>query len=475
MKKALGSLIAFSLILALSGILSPVSAQDGNGSDPAKELPSLPPLEPPSEVLPQEEPGDASAGDVAQQLQSLTDGKIRVSTHAQTGKVRFIGTELPRPLRQTTVMRANTAPNAKADPEEAARSFLSAYGNLFGLRDQSTELQVARTDAIDDSRHSVRFQQAYEGIPILGGELVVQLSTLDNGIISVNGEILPGISVDTTPAVPAGVARETALTVVAEEYGLDPSGLTASEPQLRIYNPAIMGGDQGPAQLVWQLEVTPLELLPVREFVLVDARFGAVALRFNQIQSAKNLEVYTAYSGGDCTSALPGTLVRSEGGPVTGDADVDAAYDKAGFTYDYYLTEHGRDSIDGAGMTIVSTVDFDLDGGCDFANAFWTGSQMVYGNGLAQALDVVAHEITHGVTQYESNLFYYMQSGAINESLSDIWGEFTELTYDPGDPADRWLLGEDSASGANRDMENPPAFGDPDKMTSPLYYYGTDD
>ena len=72
MKKALGSLIAFSLILALSGILSPVSAQDGNGSDPAKELPSLPPLEPPSEVLPQEEPGDASAGPILQFVREST-------------------------------------------------------------------------------------------------------------------------------------------------------------------------------------------------------------------------------------------------------------------------------------------------------------------------------------------------------------------------------------------------------------------
>jgi hypothetical protein len=102
---------------------------------------------------------------------------------------------------------------------------------------------------------------------------------------------------------------------------------------------------------------------------------------------------------------------------------------------------------------------------------------MVYGDDADFPLadDVVAHELTHGVTEYESGLFYYYQSGAINESLSDVFGEFLDLTYSGGtDTAGtRWLMGEDiepGATGALRDMEDPTVFGDPDKMTSANYF-----
>jgi Zn-dependent metalloprotease len=85
--------------------------------------------------------------------------------------------------------------------------------------------------------------------------------------------------------------------------------------------------------------------------------------------------------------------------------------------YDFYAVQHGRNSIDNSGMKIISTVHYDS----GYDNAFWNGSQMVYGDayGFPLADDVVAHELTHGVTEHESNLFYYYQSGAINESFSD--------------------------------------------------------
>lgn len=94
-------------------------------------------------------------------------------------------------------------------------------------------------------------------------------------------------------------------------------------------------------------------------------------------------------------------------------------------------------------MTLRSTVHY----GSGYANAFWNGSQMVYGDayGFPLADDVVGHELTHGVTDYESNLLYYYQSGAINESFSDVWGEFVDLTNGSGNDAPnvRWLMGED--------------------------------
>ena len=148
------------------------------------------------------------------------------------------------------------------------------------------------------------------------------------------------------------------------------------------------------------------------------------------------------------------------------------AYDYSGATYDFFFTRFGRDSLDGAGFPLKSTVRYCPDSfSCPYANAFWDGSQMTYGDTFASADDVVGHELAHGLTEFTSNLFYYFQSGAINESLSDVFGEFIDLvTTSPDDTAgDRWQMGESLPIGAIRDMEDPTSFGDPDRMGSPNY------
>jgi Zn-dependent metalloprotease len=137
--------------------------------------------------------------------------------------------------------------------------------------------------------------------------------------------------------------------------------------------------------------------------------------------------VYTA----NYRRQLPGTLVRQEGGEPSGDICVDEAYDGAGFTFDLYWHAYRRNSINNDGMPLISTVHYDH----SYDNAFWDGKQMVYGDGdedmpvdqrifnrFTIALDVIGHELTHGVIQYESNLVYYNQPGALNESLSDVFG-----------------------------------------------------
>ena len=411
--------------------------------------------------------GSASADDLAnnlvQELQELTEGRARVSTHAKTGKVRFIGTELSHPIPQPAALKAS------ASTEEAARGFLAEYGRLFGLSNQAEELEVMRSKTLDDGRSFVRFQQVYGDVPVVGGELIVQVNSEDD-ITSANGEILPDISLDTSPTVDASSAKRNALNAVAKEYELDPSAFKVSEPELWIYNPIILGMNFNLTSLVWRMEVEPVEFLPICELVLVDANLGVVALHFNQINTTKNRLTYDAQGG----STLPGVLRRSEGDLPYGDTDVDCAHDYAGDAYDFYWDEHGRDSIDDAGMTIVSTVHYYDASWCP--NAAWTGSQMIYCDGFPQADDVVGHEMTHGVTSYESNLFYYMQSGAINEAFSDIWGEFVDLTNGADDPGDRWLIGEDEPNfGVLRDMSDPPAYNDPDRMTSTYYKCGADD
>ncbi|HEV7628535.1 MAG TPA: M4 family metallopeptidase, partial [Streptomyces sp.] len=122
---------------------------------------------------------------------------------------------------------------------------------------------------------------------------------------------------------------------------------------------------------------------------------------------------------------LPGTKVRSEGEEPTDDASVNRAYAGLGATFDLYLGVFSRYSIDGAGMPLDATVHY----GENYGNAFWDGERMVFGDGDGEIfrdftlpVDVIGHELTHGVTQYTANLAYFGQSGALNESVSDVFG-----------------------------------------------------
>ena len=149
-------------------------------------------------------------------------------------------------------------------------------------------------------------------------------------------------------------------------------------------------------------------------------------------------------------------------------AGVDAhAY--AGAVFDYYKKVHGRNAIDGAGGAMVSTAHF----GVAYDNAFWDGTGMSYGDGgqlfrpLSAGLDVVAHEFTHGVTEKTSNLKYLNQSGALNESVSDIFGVFIEHSVKPDD-VKNWKMGENIAktAGGLRDFINPAAGDQPANMSA---------
>ncbi len=146
-------------------------------------------------------------------------------------------------------------------------------------------------------------------------------------------------------------------------------------------------------------------------------------------------------------SALPGKLVRGEDSKPSNDKAVDQAYDGAGATYDFYREILQRNSIDGKGLRIDSTVHYQN----KFNNAFWNGQQMVYGDGdgklflgFTGAVDVIAHELTHGVTQYAvpGGLVYEDQSGALNESISDVFGSIVkQWTLKQGVEQADWLIG----------------------------------
>jgi Zn-dependent metalloprotease len=412
------------------------------------------------------------------ELRQITGGKLRIARHAETGKLRLAATDV-----QHTVPHA-AGLSAVASSEQVARAFLQRYGSLFGVADQAQELMVMRETAAGGGAF-VRFQQLHAGVPVLGGEIIVQLSG-SRGIVSASGELLPDIRQRTVPAIAAADAQQRARAHVAKSAGVAPSQLLVNTPELWLYNPSLLGGPGlRQTSLTWRLEVSNTALPePIRALVLIDAQSGALALSFNQIADAKNRFVCDdnnvpdtdANENNNCDQ--PGEHVRIEGNPATGNADVDQAYDYSGDTYDYYFNNFGRDSIDGAGMPLVSLVRYCPQGttpglDCPWQNASWNGVQMTYGEGFAAADDVVGHELTHGVTEFSSNLFYYYQSGAINESLSDVFGELIDQGNNGGTdtPAVRWELGEDVPGfGTFRDMQDPPRFGDPDRTGSPLYY-----
>ncbi|GCE05223.1 M4 family metallopeptidase [Dictyobacter aurantiacus] len=145
------------------------------------------------------------------------------------------------------------------------------------------------------------------------------------------------------------------------------------------------------------------------------------------------------------TKDLPGAVVRTEGQPPIQDTCANEAYDGVGWTHAFYLQIYGRNSIDDAGMPLDASVHYSH----QYDNAFWDGERMIFGDGDGQlfnrftcAVDVIGHELTHGVTEDECHLAYVGQSGALNESISDVFGSLVKqyALRQTADQAD-WLIG----------------------------------
>ncbi len=402
-----------------------------------------------SASVPADNPEDSPALASIRSMRSAAGGSLEVQRSKLTGLASFVSVGSGHGV---VLNVATTAPAA-----ERAQAFLKGYGAAFGIADPS-RARVVRTSGLDETgMEHVRLQQLHGGVPVTAGELTVHLRA--NTVVAVLAKTLPDLdALDTSPRIDAAQALEVAKQVLSKHSQVTDAEL--STPRLEVLNKGLLEGGQQPSRLAWFIEARKIDL---REYLWVDAQRGGVALQFSQLTDAKSRRIHNA--GG--TNTLPGTLVRTEGGPATGNPDEDAAYDFSGDAYDYFRNEHGRDSFDGKGAIIRSTVNF-CDPTCPFQNAFWNGIQLVYGPGFSLADDVDAHELAHAVTERSANLFYYTQSGALNESFSDIFGETVDLMN--GDAGTRWLLGEDLPGiGAIRDMMNPPAFGDPGKVSDTEY------
>jgi len=355
------------------------------------------------------------------------------------------------------------------EPEATALGFLHAHRDLFGVADGSIDFVPDKRRA-RGGRAYVRFQQTRSGVPVFAAQATVQLDSTD-GIMAVIADLATGVgdlaldrvAIQPRVAIAEAQARAESLSA-ARAPG---AAVEARPPLLQIFAPEVIG-DSGPPRLVWSIEVGARGRSGASFRVLGDAQDGAIVRAFPLDADVLNRVI----SDSNNTTHF-GSTVRSEGQPPCGIVEADHAYDYVGDTYVFYALYHGRDGLPNFSQPVRATVRFcDQPVPCPWNNAYYSSlfNEMFFGDGWAVD-DVVAHEYTHGVTAFESQLIYANESGAINESLSDVWGEFVDLTNTHGNdsPGVRWLASEDLPGGAIRDMKNPPAFGDPDRRWSPLY------
>jgi bacillolysin len=366
-----------------------------------------------------------------------------------------------------------------ASAAAAARAHLSRVAPAFGVA--ARELRLAGSAHVA-GRDAVRFQQTRAGLPVFAGQLVTVLDHRGR-LLSVSGETARDRSTSdarlTAYDVAASAAARTARRTTAAGHHVDRASLHAERPTRWLLDRSLVDPRATPGlRPVWRVPIRSTSRHDLADLVLVDARTGDVALRLPAVATLDRVVCDDLRTRTYRCAA--GAYDRVEGGPPTGVADADQAYDLTGTTAAWYAGTLGVDltaligSDLGDGRKLRSTTNYCPPGECPLENAFWSGEQMVYGAGYTAADDVVAHELTHGVTQNTAGLVYWYQSGAINESMSDVLGELADQGDGVGDdsPEVRWRLGEDlppDHGGVTRDMADPPRYQQPDTTTSTLY------
>lgn len=353
-----------------------------------------------------------------------------------------------------------------ATPDKLSEE-MTKLAPVFRLKDANLLQTRSEVDALGNTH--VRFQQMKDGLQVVGGELVVHVDA--NGTVyAANSEARDGVPVSSTPDMDANYAYGAAKALPGYET------FTFSTPALKF----VFSAQDNALHLAYEIVATgERDGIPARDLVYIDAHSGAVADLRPTVHTALNRKVYTAANG----TSLPGTLKMTETNNTSTDTAMQAAFDNTGTTYNFYKSVLGRDSYNGNGATLISTVHYSK----NYDNAYWDGTQMVYGDGdgtqmtsLSKSLDVTAHELTHAVTEYSANLAYQNEPGALNEAMSDIMGASTE-SWSRNNAVDSktWMLGEDiwtpGVSGdALRYMDDPAKDGE-SKDYYPTRYTGTQD
>ncbi len=383
----------------------------------------------------------------------------------------------------------------------------------LGLR-QADEMKSIKLTQDELGMTHEKFQQYYNGVIVDGATFTTHIR--DGKVETLSGDYKHVEDLNVNPALAAITAFSAAVKHVgATEYMWeqetpetyakghscvkDPNGYQAPAGEL-----VVLSDGKEDAKLAYKFDIYAVAPLS-RAYVYVDANTGEYIKEQNRLCNA--------YVAGSCATLYNGTQAitcDNSSGPYrlhtadvrtydlnngtnygsasdvtsnstsfgAGTATGNQAHYGAEKTYDYFMNEHSRDSYDGNGATILSYVSYSS----NYVNAFWDGSRMTYGDGDGVnygplvSLDIVGHEITHGVVQNSANLVYSYESGALNESFADIFGECIE-NYAQGN--NDWLMGDHigagGSGGALRNMANPNQFGDPDTYGGDLWHTASSD
>lgn len=432
---------------------------------------------------------------IVQSLENSSKGNLKITEDKKTGKPLFISGDLFK---------------SKIADGEQALEFLEKIKELLSLDNIRDFFNVKsiKKDALGFTH--IKLSQKLNGINLDKGDITVHFNK-DNIITSISSNINyflldPSVLFKTT------ITEQAAKSIVQNQYA-------NTNAQISDGTKLIINKDKTPYQ-VYKFNVYYQQPNIGNFDVYVDTSTGKVIDTVNKIRydgpttgtgiavngTTRTLDLYqsgTSYQTKDTTKAMsgqiltytannaqtePGTLYSSSSTTISDKAIV-SAHSYAGVVYDFYKDIFNRNSIDDNGMSIKSTAHY----GSKYNNAFWDGTQMVYGDGdgttfksLSGDLDVVGHEMTHGVTSSTADLAYQDQSGALNESISDVFGVLIQTwdkynvinggawTFNPAD----WVVGDEIytpniAGDALRSLADPTLYNQPAVMDN--YYNTTSD
>ncbi len=399
-------------------------------------------------------------------------------------------------------------PTSSKSVEQISRDILQSRsaGRAIG---NANELLVKEVIFDDVNYSHVKFRQTIDNIPVWGGEAIVHLKG-DKSLFTVTDGLLADISVNTQ----ANFSEKEALKMALENY--EGSLFITEDPQIDIWIIRLEDRDH----LAYRIQLKRFDgskdtAMPV---IFIDAQTGEKVWQYENLQTASGTSLYSGtvtittsklgstYYMEDLTRKIGTFDNRNTTGSTyrftdTNDiwnstsqkAGVDAHFG-AGKVYDYFKNTHGRTGIDGNGgpgyysaaaSSSTGLISSKVHYGSNYNNAFWNGSYMTYGDGDGftfsplVTMDICGHEMTHGITERTAGLVYANQSGALNESVSDIFGAMVERYADGSvTSSNTWKIGEDAytpgtSGDALRNMSNTHASGDPDHYSE--RYTGTAD
>ena len=403
-----------------------------------------------------------------------------------------IALALVMPHHRTSAQRNNPGNNA-ADRLARAKSisfnYLSQRLGELGIADIN-DLKTKRVFEDEHLKKHTHVQQTFRGVPVFGGEAIVHLN-LDETIFAFTDDLVKSVFVNTRPTV----TQDNAIKTAFNYYGC--ADCLTAPPVADLWVLRHEGNDY----LTYRVQLrredgTENTSMPV---YFIDAHTGGVVWVYDDLQTATGVSLYsgsvtinTYYRSSNATYYMEdisrkigtfdnrntnGLTYRFTDGNNYWDsssqrAGVDAHYGAAKF-WDYYYNAHGRRGIDGNGGPgyytsadgVTRLISSRVHYGTNYNNAFWNGSYMTYGDGDGSlfsplvTLDICGHEMQHGVTERTAGLTYSGESGALNESWSDVFGALTER-YANGQSGDTWKIGEKAytpgtAGDALRHMDNP--------------------